>query len=813
MSTNLNVKLITRNLADELIAGMQNASGIYIMTSFLMQSGVNLLAPQLKKALDRGAEVKMLAGDYLYITQPEGLRKLLAIDPRLEARLWRSMGTSFHPKAYLFDYENGEGLLIVGSSNFSFSALKTGYEWNLAMNAQAEPYTFQNAMDQFMENLYHEATLPLTEDSIALYEEEYLLNHRKNPELQRQVIEMEQAEVEVGEPEVEAAAEEEKSDAVIQPRPAQEMALDALEATIEEEYDRAMVVMATGLGKTYLAAFLARKYQRVLFVAHREEILHQAARSFRHVLPDRTHGLYNGQIKDADADCVFASIYTLGMKKHRERFAPDAFDLIVIDEFHHAAARSYQSVIEYFRPQFMLGITATPDRMDGQDVYALCGGNVAYRIHFIEAIRREWLAPFQYYGVHDETDYSGIRWLGGHYDEEQLLAAQLREEYAERVYEAWTARKQTRTLAFCSSIQQTDYLANYFRARGVSALSLHSRTREMSREEAIRRLDAAELEILFTVDLFNEGTDIPSVDTLLFVRPTDSLTVFTQQVGRGLRLAEGKSHCVIIDLIGNYRNADVKLSLFVDPFGMGDEGAKKERLTAIENLPDSCSIQLETAVVNLLEEMGRKRAPLREKLHRDFLDLKSELGRIPTYLELHLQGRSISKAYRDEFGSYVGFLSWAEMMSEREQQVYERYEAWLRDVEKTAMAKSYKMIVLLYMLERGAEHWNEPVTAEETAAFFHSYLTEKEYRKRIDFSDKESKRLWDWNEQTQTKVAKLIADMPMSKWAGAKGSQVEFADGEFRLAFDVAEEDKALLYRWTREICEYRLHVHFERRA
>ncbi|WP_172200065.1 DEAD/DEAH box helicase family protein [Saccharibacillus qingshengii] len=812
MSTNLNVKLITRNLGDELIAGMQNATGIYIMTSFLMQSGVNLLAPHLKKALDRGAEVKMLAGDYLYITQPEGLRKLLNIDDRLEARLWRSMGTSFHPKAYLFDYENGEGLLIVGSSNFSFSAMKTGYEWNLAMNAQAEPYTFRSAMDQFMENLYHDATLPLTEDTIALYEEEYLLNHRKNPELQRQVIEMEEAEADIGDVQTEeASAEEQQTETTIRPRPAQEMALDALTATIEEEYDRAMVVMATGLGKTYLAAFLAKRYQRVLFVAHREEILKQAVRSFTHVLPERSHGLYNGQSKDSDADCVFASIYTLGMKKHRETFAPYAFDLIVIDEFHHAAARSYQSVIDYFKPQFMLGITATPDRMDGQDVYALCGGNVAYRIHFIEAIRREWLAPFQYYGVHDETDYSGIRWLGSHYDEEQLLAAQLREEYAERVYEAWMLRRQTRTIAFCSSIQQADYLSDYFCTRGNRTLSLHSRTREMSRDEAIRRLDNAELEVLFTVDLFNEGTDIPSVDTLLFVRPTESLTVFTQQIGRGLRLAEGKSHCVIIDLIGNYRNADVKLSLFAD---YGEESdVKKDRLTAVPALPDSCSIQLETAVVNLLDELSRKRAPYREKLHRDFLDLKGELGRIPTYLELHLQGRSVSKGYRDEFGSYVGFLSWAEMLNEREQQVYERYEAWLRDAEKTVMTKSYKMIVLLYMLERGADRWNEPVTAEEAAAFFHGYLTEKEYRKRIDFSGKEAKALWNWNEQTRSKVTKLIADMPMSKWAGAKGSQVEFADGAFGLAFEMAEEDKELLHRWTQEVCEYRLHVHFERRA
>ncbi|WP_413034937.1 phospholipase D-like domain-containing protein [Paenibacillus xylanilyticus] len=197
----LNVKLITDNLADELITRMQHASGIYIMTSFIMQSGVKLLAPHLKQAAERGAEVRMLAGDYLYITQPEGLRALCEVDPRIETRLWRSMGTSFHPKAYLFDHDNGEGLLIVGSSNFSFTALKTGYEWNLAMNAEAEPYTFQMALDKFMQSFYHETTLPVNPDSIALYEEEYRKYHQKNPEMIQRITEMEEAEFGTGLPE------------------------------------------------------------------------------------------------------------------------------------------------------------------------------------------------------------------------------------------------------------------------------------------------------------------------------------------------------------------------------------------------------------------------------------------------------------------------------------------------------------------------------------------------------------------------------------------------------------------------------------
>jgi superfamily II DNA or RNA helicase/HKD family nuclease len=802
----LNIKLITENLADELISGMKHASAIYIMTSFVMQSGVRFLAPHLKSALDHGAEVKVLAGDYLFVTQPEGLQTLYEIDERLEGRLWRSMGTSFHPKAYLFEYENGEGLLIVGSSNFSLSAFKMGMEWNLAMNAQAEPSTFLTAQEKFIHNFYHESTLPLNPDTIQLYEKEYRQYHQKNPELIRMITEVEERGYV---PNIQDKLEDDTSADVsipITPRPAQEAALEALERTLEEEYDKAMVVMATGLGKTYLAGFFAQKFKRVLFIAHREEILYQAQKSFKRIMPEKTYGIYNGQFKEGDADCVFASIYTLAMNKHRESFTRDAFDLIVVDEFHHAAAHSYMSVIRHFTPEFLLGITATPDRMDGKDVYAICNGNVAYQIHFIEAIRREWLTPFRYYGVYDETDYSKIKWLGNRYDDEQLLAAQLKQTQAEKIFGAWGRHKQTRTIGFCSSIRQADFLSEYFHKQGVTALSLHSRTEGITREEAIRQISVGSLQTIFTVDLFNEGVDIPSVDTLLFVRPTESLTVFTQQVGRGLRLSKNKEFCTIIDLIGNYRNADVKLRLFSDS---DDENKERKWEGITPTVSADCEIVLDTDVVNLLDELSRKRLPHRDRLLHSFLELKQELGRLPTYLELHLLGRANSWEYRNEFGSYIGFLHWAELLTEHENEVYYRYEAWLRDVEKTVMSKSYKMVVLLYMLERGETNWTKPITPNDAAHFFHSYLLEKEYRKRIDFSDKESQKLWEYNE---TKVSQLISKMPMKMWSSAKGSMTAFENGIFSLQFDVAPEDIGTLYRWTKEVCLYRLHLHFERR-
>src|SRR5690606_17226468 len=350
----------------------------------------------------------------------------------------------------------------------------------------------------------------------------------------------------------------------------------------------------------------AEKFKRVLFVAHREEILSQAKQSFERVHPDRSSAFYKASEKGTDADFIFASIYTLGSQYHLDQFEKDAFDLIVVDEFHHAAAPTYERLLNHFEPKFLLGITATPDRMDNKDVYALCDGNVAISIHFLDAIERAWLAPFNYYGVYDDTDYSAIPWRGTRYDEQELLQVQLREEFAERIFDEWNRYKQTRTIVFCSSVKQAIYMNNFFQQKDVRSIALHGESHPSERKTARSKLDSGELEIIFTVDLFNEGVDIPKVDTLLFIRPTESLSVYTQQVGRGLRIAEGKSHCVIIDFIGNYRNADLKLAVF------NKEESKASNKTINPLVPAVCGFNLDLQVIDLLEEMRRKRAPRKE---------------------------------------------------------------------------------------------------------------------------------------------------------------------------------------------------------
>lgn len=404
----------------------------------------------------------------------------------------------------------------------------------------------------------------------------------------------------------------------------------------------------------------------------------------------------------------------------------------------------------------------------------------------------------------DETDYSQITWLGSRYDEEELLTLQLKKSYADKIIEAWETYKQKRTLVFCSSIRQAEFLSAQFNDNGYSTIALTSKPIGMSRSKVIKMLEQGQLDAIFTVDLFNEGVDIPSVDTLLFVRPTESLTVFTQQVGRGLRLHDSKEHCVIIDLIGNYRNADVKMSLF----DQDDSKKRGDKESVIPTTPASCTLRLETKVVDLLAEMALKKQPRKDALKDAYYALKYELGRRPSYVELHLHGQLGAKAYYDEWRSYHRFLYEIEELSEQENKAFLEYEDWFKEVEKTQISRSYKMVLLKAMLEKGPSQWYEPVTAVEVAPYFHFYLTSEEYRKQIDFSGKSHQQMWEYKEK---KVATLIATMPMSKWGG--NGLVTFEEGRFNIHLDIPEELEEIVYEFTKEICEYRLKRYFERKA
>ncbi|WP_052169400.1 DEAD/DEAH box helicase family protein [Exiguobacterium sp. ZWU0009] len=763
-------KLTTHHLYDSLVNAINQAEEVYIVAAFAQKSGVALLVPVFRRALQRGAEIRLLIGDYLHITDPEALAQLLALDG-LSVRFYRSGGRSFHPKAYLF--RNAEtGLSIVGSSNISNSAFRSGIEWNVHLPQAVAPQILDDAIDAFMDLYLSESAEELNPVVLDAYRQEYAA---------RQYVA--EPEVEYDEGTVVVVPE-------ILPHRVQEEALHALRETMDEGRTRALAVLATGLGKTYLSAFFAEDFTRVLFLAHQKELLLQAERSFQKVNSAWQTGFYIGSDRTVTetTEIVFASVQTLAQKRHLERFATDQFDLIIVDEFHHAAATSYRKIIDHFTPRFLLGLTATPDRMDGADVYAICHHNVAFQMHFTAAIAEGFLTPFHYYGIHDTIDYSQIRRIGRTYDASQLEHRQLDREVAVNIYHSWKKHRQTKTIAFCSSIKQAEYLAQVFRDKGTTAFALTGQT--TNRSQYMQAFEQGEIDVLFTVDLFNEGVDIPKVDTLLFCRPTESVAIYTQQIGRGLRLAQDKSHCVIIDLIGNYRNVETKLKLL----GTMKESFKRGEIEPITP-PPGCVIEFDTRALELIH---RLRQPSQRKLRliEQYEQVKYELGRRPSYVEIG-EYAAVPQGYKQEWGSYVGFLKEQQELSKEEVEAYDANRELIEQVEKTIMNRSYKMVVLLAMLERGEKHWMEPITAEEVAPFFYEYLHAEKYRELKDAQTVELKEPFD-----AVKVERLLKKMPFPKM----GRPFEF-EGKHLILKEITESD--VLYLIIKQIVLFRVSNYF----
>ncbi|MCY0864225.1 MAG: DEAD/DEAH box helicase family protein [Sulfobacillus sp.] len=796
-----NPRLVTRHLGALVNRLTADAKGIYLLLAFIRSSGVDEIFPALSAAVQAGADIKILTGDYLWITEPEALDRLLTLGPQVEIRLWHTDGQAFHPKAFLFESETTLHV-IIGSSNLSRSAVTTGVEWNVLVEDAV--FEEEDPVTEFMRLFYAEQTVPVNPVTIEEYRRRRDMVYRDYPTVER--IWAESA-AWAGEEPVDLSETDGGSPEELPLRPVQHEALQALSDALQEGYRRGLVVLPTGLGKTYLAAFFARQFRRVLFIAHRDEILRQAAYTFHRVLPDRSIAFYTGSQKGV-ADMVFASVFTLAGKRHRERFLPDTFDLVVVDEFHHAAAQSYEALLNYFAPRFLLGLTATPERMDNKDVYALCDGNLVYEEKLPDAIRKKWLVPFHYYGVHDPIDYRTIPWRGTRYDEEALERAQTQESYAAWILSAWKHHRQSRTLAFCAGVAQAEYLAAYFSRHGEAAQALTGKNTLDERRRVLAELERGDLSIIFSVDLFNEGLDIPATDTILLVRPTDSSVVFLQQIGRGLRTFGDKTHCTIIDFVGNYRNADERFAVLgvAEPFAALQTGADGMAVIT-RGLPPDCFIAVDLQVMDVLRELEKRRSSPERLAIKALRALKADLGRRPTYLEFHLKSGVDGKLVKQFFKSYPGLLAAAAELNPFETLVYEKARNWFEVVEKTSMSQSYKMVLLKTMLDRGPERWDEPVAPRELAPGFYAYLHDNGFWMR------ETQRQPIFRDRYEEKaVVGVLVKNPVKFLSEAHPECFSYADGLFRIRHGGnTVEERQLIARWTREIVEYRLHRHFDR--
>lgn len=666
-----------RLLLDELVQHLQRVQfdRIDIAVSFIKMSGLRLLIDALEDALARGAQLRILTTDYLGLTEAEALTRLRDLTDdypdSVSVRVFQDPQVSFHPKAYLFYSTAGRGeAAFVGSSNLSRSALDGGIEWNLRVGSIDE------LKDRFLVLWLDERSHLLTDDLIVEYE--------PAPPYVPQVVEV----IEPPEP-------------LPEPRRIQREALAALASTRANGFRAGMVTMATGLGKTWLAAFDAAQMRvaRVLFIAHREEILKQSRDVFRQVMPTATMGLYTGDDKQPDADFVFATVQT--MSRYLDQFSADAFDYVVVDEFHHAAATTYRKVIDHFTPRFLLGLTATPERMDGADLLSLCSDNSVFSCDLVEGIRRDELVPFRYWGVPDPVDFEPIPWRNGRFDPEALEAAVETQERAQAAFDEWQAHRGSRTLAFCASKHHSDFMSAFFLERGVRCASVHSGPSSGPRHQSIDDLRSGELEVIFTVDLFNEGLDVPDIDTVLMLRPTESPIIFLQQLGRGLRIKEGKEALTIVDFIGNHRSFLLKPRTLLS-LGRREPPTTLQVLTALENndfgLPEGCSVDYNLEVVEMLNRLTQTSS--RDAIEEYCRSYMEEEGLRPTAAQTFRAGHDPA-IVTAKYGSWFGFLRVIELLGEREGSVEDAYGDILRRFQVESITKCYKLIAIRALLHDG----------------------------------------------------------------------------------------------------------------
>lgn len=685
-------------LWDELSWRLAGAKRIDVLASFVQLSGLDVIEERLFEAIRNDGRVRILVSDYLYISDAKALWRLMGWinvaleefnEPRLQAKLIEtkrlpSAPASFHPKAWQISDES-TGLIVVGSSNLSRPALQTGVEWNLLSERQAAPEAHERVRVEFS-SLWDVAS-ELSSDLLTNYAE-------KSKSFRSVHFEAERIDERQG---------------PYDPRPWQVEALASLMRIRDAGYSRALVAVATGMGKTWLAAFDAKQLgealqrrPRVLVIAHRAHILAQAEAAISLVL-DHAFGegmtsWYIGASSELDGDLVIASIQKLSRASGLDRLAEEHFDFVVMDEVHHAHAPSYRRVLARLNARFILGLTATPERTDGVDVASIFDDNLAYHASIGDGIAEESLVPFHYVGIKDTVDFGQIPWRNGRFAIEELEERVIRSERMDRLWLTMEKHPADRTIVFCCSRRHALFTRDWLRGKGLQAAAVFSGGGSDSYSESLESLRRGKLQCLCVVDMFNEGLDIPAVDRVIMLRPTESKVIFLQQLGRGLRASEGKSRLLVIDFVGNHRIFAQRLIhiLSLHKAAANWTTLKKWLNGETPDLPNGCLVDVEVEAKDLIRQFiptGPSQAIEAYRAMRD------ELGRRPTILEVFNQGflpRSI--AARD--GSWFEFCRAEGDLDVKEGQVCEQLADWLKMLETTALTKSYKMIVLRVLLDQ-----------------------------------------------------------------------------------------------------------------
>ena len=636
----INEKAKFRNFFIYLKQELLNCKKFYFIVSFIRYSGIQLLISTLDELGKQGIQGEIITSVYLNITDSKALQKLLSYK-NIKVKIYNNSNESFHTKAYLFEKEKYHSV-VIGSSNISQSALYSAEEWNVKLTDSSFFNIYKKSLNQF-EKLWHSnEAIELTQDFIDEYEKyKKSINAQNTFDYRKTKIEQENEFV---------------------PNSMQKRVLQKLKETRINGNKKGLVISATGTGKTYLAAMDIKQFFEInsntenklfkindkksktsnikfLFIAHREELLENAINVFSKILKiDKNEfGKIYGGLKEIDKSIIFASIQSL--RNCYNEFKTSFFDYIIVDEFHHSMSDSYLKTLSYFNPKFLLGLTATPKRMDGKDILLLCDYNVVDEIGIKEALEEDLIVPFHYFGVNDYTiNYDNIPYKNGKYNEKILLENLLlntRTDYiVEKINKFGFDGDELSAVAFCQNIEHAFFMKEEFSKKGYKSAVITANTSSNERSEILEKFKNKKIEILCVVDILNEGIDIPTINLLLFLRPTMSSTIFIQQIGRGLRKAKNKDFVTIIDFIGNHKKDYLLINYFSSEVDNKDTlFTKKEKIineikNQFSNIPKSCYVELDRICQNrIIEKIEKINFSSKNILKEMYSSYKQEIGK------------------------------------------------------------------------------------------------------------------------------------------------------------------------------------------
>ena len=645
-------KLVTNNFSkgEKVLSAIQSelskldkTDEFMFSVAFITEEGIAGLLMDLETLQEKGVKGKIVASQYQNFTRPKALMKLLSFD-NIEVRIVTEE-YKMHTKCYIFRKGNSYNI-IIGSSNLTAGALSFNEEWNLKFSSTEYGGITQEAIEEF--NSIFNKAVPVNEAWLKQYSEIYDRYYEFRTELEKKRFHL-----------LDGIIHGDR----INPNLMQVSALEAIDQLRSENLDRALLISATGTGKTYLSAFDVRKFnpKRLLYLVHREVILKKAMESFERVIGEnKKMGLLTGNSKEYDADYLFSTIQTMSQDHILNKFPRDHFDYIVIDEAHHLGAATYQKIIDHFSSKFILGMTATPERTDGFDIFKQFNYNIAFEIRLKQAMEQNMVCPFHYYGISDLLVNGEA--LKEKEDFSRLVSDERVRHIINKIRFYNFSGDRVRGLIFCRSLSEAKELSEKFNEKGYKTTFLTGGSSLDEREKAIKKLESMDrengLDYIFVIDIFNEGIDIPAVNQVVMLRPTESPIVFTQQLGRGLRHSDGKEYVVVIDFIGNYDNN------YLIPIALsGDTSFKKDnvrRFVVDANglLPGTSTISFDKITKERIFAAIDKKNFSEMKIILDaYKLLRQKLGRIPKLTDYEKFGSIDAMKFIEKTDSYHNFLT------------------------------------------------------------------------------------------------------------------------------------------------------------